>query len=79
MIYLEADPHSVKFKTNWRYYDLGVPADEVSLYKKAGIKSKRDVTFWLETRKSLPTDMYKELLKDAAYGASDRSLTSFPL
>lgn len=66
MIYLEANAHARKFKTNWRYYHLGVSVDEVPLYKKAGFKSKKDITFWLETKASLPSEVYSELLKTAA-------------
>ena len=74
MIFLESSSWDRKYKVNWRYYLLGVPVSEVHLYKKAGIRSKRDITFWLESKESLPDETYKELLNDFAYGAKSDSL-----
>ena len=65
-LFLAADISDRKYKYNWRYYHLGVSGDEVRLYKKAGIKNKKDVLFWLESKRSMPHELYKELLNDAA-------------
>lgn len=66
IIYLLAPLESVRYKINWRYYLLGVPVRDVPLYKKAKIRSKKDILFWVENYNSLPLEMYKELLDDEA-------------
>jgi hypothetical protein len=70
MIYLQTTASERKLKGNWKYYDLGVLPSEVESYKTAGIKTKQDIMFWLETKRSLPPEMYEELLNDMAFGAS---------
>lgn len=77
MIYLQTSASERKLKANWKYYDLGVLPSEVESYKTAGIKTKKDIMFWLETKRSLPPEMYEELLNDMAFGAS--SLDNFSL
>lgn len=76
MIYLRSTERDRKFKTNWRYYSLGVPPDEVSTYKVAGIRSKKDIDFWIETKNSVPEEMYRELLNDFAYGSTKLDTSS---
>lgn len=68
IIYLQSTAKDRKFKINWKFYSLGVNPDEVSTYRAAGIRTKKDILFWVETKQSVPTEMYQELLKDAAYG-----------
>lgn len=70
MIYLQTTEKERKVKSNWRYYELGVSPSEVETYKTAGIKTKKDITFWVETKKSLPPDMYEELLADMTFSSS---------
>lgn len=77
MIYLEARYEEKRYKSSWRYYHMGVPVEEVPLYKKAGFKSKKDILYWLELRETLPLEMYKELLNDSAYGTAKRDDVSY--
>ena len=70
MIYLQSTERDRKFKSNWRYYSLGVSPDELSTYKVAGIRTKKDISFWIETKNSVPEEMYRELLNDFAYGST---------
>lgn len=76
MIYLQSTERDRKFKINWKYYSLGVPPDEVSTYRVAGICSKRDISFWIETKNSVPEEMYRELLNDFAYGSTKLNTNS---
>lgn len=69
IICLKSTARDRKFKVNWRYYSMGVSPEEVPTYKTAGIRSKRDVLFWVDTKKSVPKEMYDELLHDLAYGS----------
>lgn len=68
MVYLQSTKRDRKFKVNWKYYSLGVAPNEVRTYKLAGIRSKKDILFWVETKNSLPKEMYDELVRDLAYG-----------
>lgn len=71
MLYMEARYEDKKYKSSWRYYQMGVPVDETPLYKKAGFKSKKDILYWLGLRATLPVGMYKEFLNDAAGTTSE--------
>lgn len=70
MIYLQSTERDRKFKINWKYYSLGVSPDEVSTYRIAGIRTKKDIRFWVETKNSVPEEMYEELLHDMAFGST---------
>lgn len=75
MLYLQAGYDQKRFKSSWRYYHMGVPVDETSLYKKAGFKSKKNILHWLGLREALPIEMYKELLSDAAGVTPENNLS----
>lgn len=66
-LYLTLPPHVRRYKINWKFYHAGITdSEEIWMFKKAGLRSKRALTDWGAAAASLPRDMYLELLRDAA-------------
>lgn len=65
-LYLTLPSHLSRYKINWKFFLLGITgSEEIALFKKAGILSKRELSEWGEAAAALPRDMYAELVRDA--------------